>query len=461
LAINERARKLMRIIIVGGGVVGYSLAEHLVKERHNIALIEKDPSVCQAIGEKLDILILCGSGSSPRLLEKSGIEKADMVIAVSPNDELNILVCAIAQQYNVATRLARIRSNEFRGRDAIIDISKMGVTLSIDPESVVVDAITQYVETPGASDAVNFHYGNVLMRGYRVTENMPISNRALGEVMQNSRDNRILFVAAVRDGKGIIPHGDYIVRPKDDLFGIFARSSLDRFMGYFHENKTIVDNVIITGDSLTAVLLAETLQKFVNKVTLVDPDEEHARQAADTLNNVEIIHGDCTEASILSEVYVKNARFFIAAAKEAEYNVMSALLAKAEGTQEVIAVVSDIRYDKLFASIGIDHIIHPRLTIAREILEAINRGQIGRIAKIRNVNIEAIRITAEENSPITGKPLKHVRSKIQKGSIISTVLRGEEMIIPDGDTIIHPGDQMIITTYSDNVARVRKLFKSR
>jgi len=451
----------MRIIIVGGGVVGYSLAEHLVKERHNISLIEKDPAVCRNIGEKLDILILNGNGSSPRLLEEAGIEKADMIIAVSPNDELNILVCAIARQYNVPTRIARIRSNEFRGGDAIIDISKMGVTLSIDPESVVVDAITQYVETPGASDAVNFHDGNVLMRGYRITENMPICGHALRDVMSNTKENRILFVAAVREGKGIIPDGDYIVQPDDDLFGIFARASLNRFLGYFFENKTSVDNVIISGDSLTAILLADTLQKFVHKVTLVDPDEDHARQAADILNNVEIIHGDCIEASILGEVYVKNARFFIAASKETEYNVMSALLAKAEGTREVIAVVSDIRYDKLFSSIGIDHIIHPRLTIAREILEAINRGQIGRIAKIRNVNIEAIRITAEENSPITGKPLMHVRSKIQRGSIISTVLRGDEMIIPDGETVIQPGDQMIITTYSKNVSRVRKLFKAR
>jgi trk system potassium uptake protein TrkA len=451
----------MRIIIVGGGVVGYSLAEHLLKERHNISLIEMDPATCQNIGESLDIQILCGNGGSPRLLEAAGIDGAEMILAVSPNDPLNILVCAIAQQYGVGTRIARIRSDEFRGHDASIDISKMGVSLSIDPESVVVDAITQYVETPGATDAVNFHHGSILMRGYKVAEDMPIANQALKEVMQNEKEHPILFIAAIRDGQGIIPDGDYVVQPGDDIFGIFARASLDTFLAYFNENRKNVDNVIITGDSLTSILLANALKEFVNKVTLVDPDEEHARHAADILDNVEIIHGDCTESSILSEVYVKNARFFIAAAKEAEYNIMSALLAKAEGTQEVIAVASDVRYDKLFTSIGIDHVIHPRLTIAREILEAINRGQIGRIARIRDIDIEAIRITAEENAPITGRPLQHVRSKIQKGSIISTVLRGEEMIIPDGNTVIEPGDQMIVTTYSKNVARVRKLFKSR
>ncbi|RKX30413.1 MAG: Trk system potassium transporter TrkA, partial [Candidatus Zixiibacteriota bacterium] len=162
----------MKIIIVGGGIVGSSLAEHLEKGHHDISLIEIDSRTCQNIGERLDILIICGSGSSPRLLEQAGIRNADMIIAVSPNDELNILVCAIAQQYGVATRIARIRSNEFRSEDATINIGKLGVTLIIDPESVVVDSITQFVETPGATDAVNFQNGNVLMRGYTVSEEM-------------------------------------------------------------------------------------------------------------------------------------------------------------------------------------------------------------------------------------------------------------------------------------------------
>jgi trk system potassium uptake protein TrkA len=451
----------MRIIIVGGGVVGFSLAEHLRWERHDVSLIEINPETCRDLGERLDIQILCGNGSSPRLLEAAGVNGADMILAVSPNDELNILVCAVAMQYGVPTRIARIRSNEFRGGDAGIDVGKMGVTLVIDPESVVVDAITQFVETPGATDATNFQEGNVLIRGYRVTEEMPIANKAIKDVRQNARGHPMLFIAAVRDEKAFIPDGDYIVRPGDDIFGIFARSSIDAYLSIFNKTRKDVDNVIVSGDSLTAVLLADELRKFVDKVTLVDPDAEHADYAAKTLNNVEIVHGDCTDSKILNEVYVGNTKFFIGAAKETDYNIMSALLAKAEGAREVIAVSNEIRHDKLFASIGIDHLIYPRLAIAQEILEAINRGQIGRIARIRDLDIEAIRITAAENSPITGRPLQHVRSRIQKGSIIGTVLRGEEMIIPDGSTVIEPGDEMIMITYTKNVPGVRKLFKSR
>ena len=451
----------MRIVIVGGGVVGFSLAEHLMYENHDISLVEKDPNVCRVDGDRLDIKLICGNGSSPRVLEAAGIKGADMILAVTPIDELNIIVCSIAQQYGIESRIARIRSNEFRGGDASIDIGKMGVTLVIDPEQVVVDSIIQYVETPGASDSSNFQKGNILVRAYQVTEDMPIANKSLIELGTDLENQPILFVAAVRNGEGIIPHGDHVIQPGDETYGIFPRDSIDTYLELFNKTRKDVKTVVITGDSLTAIQLADALQEIVDKVVLVDPDAEHAHLAADILNNVDIVHGDCTESSILKEVYVRNAQFFIAAAKETEYNVMSALLAKAEGAREVIAVSNEIRQDKLFNSIGIDNVIYPRLAIAREILEAIHSGHIGQVVRIRDLNIEALRLTAEHNSPITGKPLQHIRSKIPKGSIISAIIRETEMIIPDGSTVIEPGDQMIVITYTKNLSRVRKLFKSR
>lgn len=451
----------MRIVIVGGGVVGFSLAEHLMYENHDVTLIEKDPNVCKIDGDRLDIKLVCGNGSSPRVLEAAGVRGADMILAVTPIDELNIIVCAIAEQYGIPSRIARIRSNEFRGHDSSIDIGKMGVTLVIDPEQVVVDSIVQYVETPGATDSSNFQKGNILVRAYQVTEDMPIANKTLIEIGKEEKTNSFLFVAAVRNGEGIIPHGDYKIEPGDEIYGIFPRDSIDAYLDLFNRTRKDVKNVVIAGDSLTAVQLAKALQGLVDKVVLVDRDAEHAQQAADILNNVDIVHGDCTESSILKEVYVRNAQFFIAVAKETEYNVMSALLARAEGAREVIAVSNEIRQDRLFNSIGIDNVIYPRLAIAREILEAIQRGHIGQVVRIRNLNIEALRITAEKNSPITGKPLQNIRSKIQKGSIISAILREDEMIIPDGNSVIEPGDQMIVISYTKHLARVRKLFKSR
>jgi len=450
----------MRIVIVGGGVVGFSLAEQLRHEHHDVALVEKKPDICQNVSDRLDVKTVCGNGSSPRILEEAGIKGSDMVLAVTPIDELNIVVCEIAGQYGVPARIARIRSREFRGIDASIDITKMGVTLVIDPEQVVVDSIVNFVDTPGASDATNFHNNNVLMRGYRVKNDMPLVDKSLKDIRQDTREHPMLFIAAIRNHEAIIPDGDYVVKAGDEIYGIFPRTSKSAFMELFNRSAD-ADNVIITGDSLTALQLAAALEKRVKKVTLVDPLGDHARHAANILSSAEIVHGDCTDSAILNEVYVRNADFFIAAAKETEYNVMSALLAKAEGAKEVIAIASEVKHDRLFSSIGIDHVIHPRLAIAREILEAINRGQIGRVVRIRDLDIEAMRISAAENSPITGKPLQHVRSKIQRGSIIGAVLRADDMIIPDGNTIIEPDDQMIVITYTKNVPRLKKLFKSR
>jgi len=451
----------MNIIIVGGGVVGFSLAEHLLRENHNLVLIERDQQVYQNINERLDAKVICGHGSSPRILELAGIDNADMMIAVSPNDELNITICAVARQYGVPTRIARIRSNEFRGENANIDISAMGVTLVIDPESVVVDSITQFVETPFASDAYNFHDGNILMRGYRVTKDMPISGKTLFEIGIDTQDSQILFIAAIRDGKGFIPDGKYTVSPGDDIFGIFARSEIDTYLGYFNINRKDTSNVIISGNTLTSILLAEELKSFVNNVTLIDPDPMHAEMAARRLNNVEVIKGDSTDSSILREVYVRNANFFIATSRETDFNVMSSLLALAEGAKEVIAISAEVRHDELFRSIGINHIIHPRLAIAQEILEAINRGHIGRITRIRDLNIEAIRITNENGSPITGQSLQEFGQKMPKGTIIAAILRDDDMIIPSGSSVISANDQVIVVTYSKNISRVKKLFKAR
>jgi trk system potassium uptake protein TrkA len=451
----------MRIIIVGGGVVGYSLAEQLLRDKHHLALIEADPDLCRMISEKLDLQVFTGSGSSPALLKEAGIDEADMVLAVTPNDEVNMIVCAIAAQYNVKRRIARLRSKEFAEGSKLVDLEKIGVTAVIHPEKVLVDHIMQFVRTPKALESAEFEGGRILLRGYRVTEQMELAHKTPREIREEIAPHAVLFSTLVRNGVGVIPDGETRIEPGDILYTLFPRESLERFLKLVGVEKKDSRKIVMTGDSFSALELARALDRTEHNVVFIDPNLEHAQAAAGMFERIEVLHGDCTDNDLLRDLNVDKASFFIAVSDEADYNMLSALLAKAEGAQEVIATTTESRHDKLFHSIGIDHVINPRLTTAREILESISRGHIGAVVKLSDVDIEAVRFIVDPDSSMAGAKVKKIAHKLKRGSIIGVIVRGDEMILPDGETVIEPDDHMIIITHHRNLPTISKLFKPR
>jgi trk system potassium uptake protein TrkA len=451
----------MRIVIVGGGVVGYSLAQQLLYEKHTISLVEPDPKVAADIAAKMDLQVISASGSSPSALEDAGIQGADMVIAVTPVDEINVLVCSIARQYDVLQRIARLRSREFLSPDRLVNLKDLGVTNYIFPEHVVVDAILQYIETPGASDAVNFEDGNILMRGYRVRPDMPMAGKSLIELRQMMQPEMFLVAAVLRDDKGIIPEGEFVVKEGDKVFGLFPHQAISSFMELIGESRAIPRRVVLTGNNLSTTELAAAIQDRIPSVMYVDPDLEHAEKMAAKLDKVEVIHGDCTELDTLNELDMDKTDFFVASSKEADYNMLSALLAKSEGAREVIAVSTEYRHDKLFHSIGIDHVINPRVTAAREIMQIISLGHMSSVVRLGDAEIEAVRLTVPEKSEIAGMPLKKVWRKLRRGALIGIIIRGDRMIIPDGEAVIEPEDHVITIAYTKFLPSIRKLFKAK
>lgn len=448
----------MRIVIVGAGVVGYSLVEQLSYEQHDISLVEQDSSICKAISEKMDLLVVQGTGSSPEVLKQAGIDSAGMVIAVTPEDEVNIVVCGVAEQYGVKKRIARIRNQEYSDPNSGIDVARLGVTQVIQPERVVVDAILQFIESPMALDAANFQNSNILLRGYKVLPDMPMAGKSLKEISAMAAPSLLLVVTIVRKGRAIIPTGNLVIEPGDQVFALFPRESLDAFLTLVNRSRKSVKRVVISGNSLTSVYLASALEQTIDSVVFVAADYEEGKRVAETFHNVEVLHGDCMEVDTLQEVHVKKADFFVSAGKATENNIMSALLAKAEGAKEVIAISNEPRYNKLFNSIGIDHVIVPRLTTAREIMEVVRRGQIGAAIRIRDVDIEIIRIIAVESSRVVGRPLQNVWKRVKAESLVGGIIRNDTMIIPDGATVIEPGDDVIVITHTKNKNIIQKLF---
>jgi len=451
----------MRIIIVGGGVVGSALAEHLLQDKHSLALIETDPVLCEQLVDKHDLQVLNGSGSSPGILREAGISEADMVLAVTPNDEVNMVVCAIAAQHNVGERIARLRGTGFAENTEGFDLERMGVTAVIHPEKVMVDHIAQFIETPHAIESANFENGSILLRGYRVRDNMILAGKTPREIREETTPHIVLFAAINRNGVGMIPDGNTLIQAGDIIYALFPRESLDSFMRLVGQEKKKSRKVIVTGNSYALFEMARAMRKTAHKVTLLVPDLKHAKDVAGVFDDVEVIHGDGTDADLLRELNVEAASFFVTVSDQSDYNILSALLAKAEGAHEVIATSTETRHQRLFYSIGIDHVVNPRLTAAREILEIIARGRIGAAVELSNIDIEAVRYTVEPESEIANQPIKAIARRLRKGSIIGVIVRDNRMILPQGETVIETGDHVIVIARSRQLDHVSNLFKPR
>jgi len=451
----------MKIIIIGGGVVGHALAEHLLKDNHQLTMIEQDERLAEQLTGKLDVQLIHGNGSSPLRLREAGITGADMVLAVTPNDEVNLVVCALAAQHNVTRRIARLRSDEFVGEDSMVDINGLGVTSVIHPEKVLAGQILQYIGSPHAVVSANFEQGKVFLRAYRVRDNMQICGKTPEEIRNEITPHVVLFAAIDRNGDGMIPTGNTRIEAGDIIYALVPRESLEAYLRLVGIERKKHRKIIITGHSYSTVAMAQALDQTNHKVIFVDPSIEHANRVAGRFSHLEVLHGDCTDADLLKELNVETASFFIAVSDSSEYNILSALLAKVEGAHEVIATTTDSRHDMLYGSIGIDHTINPRLTAARAILDIISRGHIGAAVAFGETDIEAVRYTVEEGSDIAGQKVKGVGKKLKRASIIGVIVRKDEMILPGGETVIEGGDHVIVITRRKNLPALAKLFRPR
>ena len=449
----------MKIVIVGAGMVGYSLAKHFSGLDHNITVIEKDKALCEEIKSKLDVFVVEGIGSSPAALDEAGISSADLVIAVTPSDETNLLVCNFAMQNGVKKRIARVKSNIYTTNAENVSLEKMGVTTVIEPEREVMKHILQYVELPDVLETANFQSDNIYLRSHRVTEDMLIAHKTLSEIRQLAENAPILFVVIVREGKSLPPTGTQKLLPGDEIVAIMPKESFKTFRFLINRKASKMKKIVVSGDSLTAIHLAEALQPLCEQVILADPNMEHGRMAATMLNGIDVFHIDCTNSDMLEEINISQADCFIAAGKHQEDNIMSCLMAKAEGVGVVIALRDDIRYKRLFTSLGMDHIIYPQEITLNAIIEKIQMVSISAHLRLKTAGIEIIRVRIRKDSPVSGKSLQELDRPFKKSIIIGCIIRKNAVIIPQGDTVIEADDEVLVLSSKKNIALVNKLFK--
>ncbi len=444
----------MKIIIVGAGEVGFHIAQKLSEENQDVVLVDKDPQMIRRITENLDVHALLGSGTSPRLLKASGIKKADMLVAATDSDEVNLISCLLARNLNpYMLKVARVRNTEYLQEKALFGEELLGIDHIINPESLMVDAILSLMEVPSASEVIDFVGGRVKLIGFTITEDSPFTGRQLLGLKEMGE--KFLVGAIVRGNQVLIPRGDDTIQADDLIYVVVRSDELDHVLGLFGIKGKTLRRMLIVGAGQTGTALAKALDRSKVNAKIIDRDSERCAVLAEELKRVIVIHGDGTDRDLLLEENVRDVDFLAVLTGDEENNILISLLAKALGAKKTITRVSKLSYIPLISDIGIDTVVSSRLSAVRAILQYIRRGKIIAVAPLKGEHAEAIEAEALETSDLVNLPLHKIR--FPKGAILAAIVRDDEIIIPKGDSVIRPKDHLVIFAVQKVVPKLEKL----
>jgi len=444
----------LKIIIIGAGEVGFHIAQKLSEENQDVILIEKDPEQIRRITENLDVQAILGSGTSPETLRASGIKEAEMLVAATDSDEVNLFACLLAKNLNpYLLKVARVRTPEYLQEKELFSQEFLGVDRIINPESAMVEQIRSLMMVPGASDVVNFEGGKVKLIGVTVKPDSPFVNRPLSSF--KGTEGKVLVGAIVRGEQVSIPRGEDVIRANDLVYLVVKEGEVPYEFGFFREGESNGGRVIIVGGGVTGSALAKALEQTKMSVKVIEKDARKCTALSEKLEKAIVLHGDGTDKNLLVEENVKGANFLVAVTGDEENNVLISLLAKGLGAKKTITRINKLSYIPLVSAIGIDTLVSTRLSAVQAILQYIRRGRIISVVPLKGEHAEAIEAEALETSDIVNVPLSKV--KFPRGALVGAIVRGEEIIIPRGDSIIRPKDRLILLALQNVVPKLEKL----
>jgi len=449
----------MNILIVGAGVVGEALAEQLSLEGHQVAIVDRDRRKTRELGDKLDVLTVCGNAGMPSILKRAGIRSAEMVIAVTDVDEVNLVVGMLAARFNVKHRVVRIRNNEFVQDDGLISLKDLGIDHIINPDPTIVDALVRMIEIPGSHSIATLAGGQVLMLGFDIAPDSPAAGTTLAELREVANLIAFLVLYISRNDQLIVPKGGDRIEPGDKVYLLVSADTVELLLPFIHQQQFTMNEVIITGASRIGIQLAESLEGRVNRVVLIEPDEEIAEEAANRLKKTTVLNGEETDLDVLEEAGVDHCDLFCALSNDDQRNMLAALLAKKHSPAKAAALVHQPEYLAVMDSLGVEIVINPRLVTVGEILMYIRRGHIHSVTRLARGQAEIIEMEAAPDSPAVKSPLKNI--KFPKNAIIGAIVRDGEMRIPTGETRIEPGETVVVFALSDAIPQIEKLFSRR
>jgi len=451
----------MKIIILGAGQVGASVADNLASEANDITVVDQRADILRELQDRLDLRTINGYAAHPEVLIRAGAEDADMIIAVTNSDETNIVACQVAYTlFHTPTKIARVRSVEYLSQPKLFSPEAMPIDVLISPEQLVTDYIMRLVQHPGALQVLDFADGRVQLVAVRAYYGGPL----VGHELQTLRDhmpNVDTRVAAIfRRGKPIFPKGDTVIEADDEVFFIAARKHIRAVMSELRRLDKPVKRIMIAGGGNIGNRLAKALENNYY-VKIIDHNRARSRQLSEQLKSTIVLYGDVADEGLLLEENIENTDIFCALTNDDEANILSAMLAKRLGAGKVMSLINRASYVDLVESSSIDIAISPQQATIGSLLAHVRRGDVAMVHSLRRGAAEAIEAIAHgdpNSSKVVGRRVEEI--KLPSGTTIGAIVRDEEVVIAHHDTLIEAEDHVIMFLVDkQKVEQVEKLFQ--
>lgn len=452
----------MKVIVCGAGQVGFNIARQLAAENNDVVIIDQSETLVRKVTDRLDVGGVTGYASRPDILREAGANDADMLIAVTYSDEVNMVACQVAHTiFKIPRKIARIRAQSYLEPQwsDMFQRDHMPIDVIISPEVEVARSVLRRLSAPGAFESTPFLDGRVRMVGTRLAPDCPLLHTPLRQLTELFPGLVAKVVAFERNAKLYTPSGDDQLLEDDNVFIIAREDHVGRTLNLFGHEEELARRIIIAGGGNVGLNVALALEKQERriKVKLIERERDRAEYVAERLDRTIVLNGDVLDSALLAEANVSEAEMIIALTDDDKANLLAGVLAKEEGATNAMALINDHNLMRLVAPLGLDAFINPRATTVSSILRHVRRGRIRNLHSVRDGAAEVIEAQVLATSPLAGAPLSSVN--LPRGVMVGAILSGNQIRVPEGRDILRDGDNVVIFALKSAVPEVEKLFR--
>ena len=448
----------MKIVIIGAGEVGYDLAGMLAREQHDVTILDREKNTISKCTETLDVLTLVGNATSIKDLLTAGVANADIVIAATSIDEVNIVASMISKRLGAKMVIARVRNDELNQKDSPLSPSDLGIDVMIHPEDSAAQEIVQLIKRAAATDVINLADGKIQLIGIRIEKNSPLIGVSMVEYAKKYDSIIFRVVAIHRGGITIIPFGKDKIKANDQVFVLAETENIHSIVRSTGHQENPITSIMIAGGTQIGYKVASILSNDSAKwnIKLIEPDHDRATQLAAELRNVLTLHGNPTDPNLLVTEGIAETDAFIAVTDDEESNIISCLMAKHLEVRKTVALVSKVDYIPLSQTIGLDAAVNKKLAASNEIHRHVWGKRVYSVTALHGIRAEVLEFKATAKSKIIDTPVHKLR--FPRGCVVGGLIRGDQVEIATGNTVFQVDDRVIVFSLPEAIEEITHFF---